>query len=318
MKKLLVGLWLALTAFSAIAQDATRCINNPETCLTAPIAKACPAGKKWSTAGSGIAHCVNVDPVCSSSEKVAYDFLGNPSCVARCSAGEYWNGASCSPCTKTSTSSGSCKAGYNGTAYRTVTTNSCTGSTSYGSWDYSNCTLACSESTSTQSGSCQSGYTGTAYRSVTTSSCSGTTYGSWDYSGCTQAPVCSGTSSWNETGSCPANYSGSAYRTVTKNDCTGATTYGSWNTTNCTYSPSCPSGSAWNGSQCVSTSPTCSTYNDVYTSSSRTCGGGASSESVAMRDYNVCRYPDGRVTESYGSPYEFGTRDCRSGTIIWN
>lgn len=317
MKKLLVGLWFALTAFSASAQDVTRCLNNPESCLTAPIAKACPAGKKWSTAGSGIAHCVNVDPVCPSSQKVTHDYLGNPSCISRCTGSQYWNGASCSACSSTSTSSGSCQAGYNGTAYRSVTTDSCTGSTNYGSWDYSNCTVACTQSTSTQTGSCQSGYTGTAYRSVTNNSCSGTSYGGWDYSNCTQTPVCSGTSSWNESGSCPANYSGSAYRTVNRNDCTGAVTYGSWNTTNCTYSPSCPAGSTWNGSQCISTQPRCATYDDVYPTGGRSCSSGAMNQPVAMRDYTYCTYPDGRTTESYGPAREWGQMDCRSGGIVW-
>lgn len=316
MKKLLVGLWLALTAFSASAQDATRCLTNPEACLTAPIAKSCPAGQKWSTAGSGIAHCVNVDPVCPSSEKVAHDFLGNPSCVARCSAGEFWNGASCSPCTTTSTSSGSCQAGYNGTAYRTVTTNSCAGSTSYGSWDYSNCTVACTQSTSTESGSCQAGYTGTAYRSVTTNSCSGTTYGAWSYASCTQS---CGTSSWNESGSCPANYAGSAYRTVSRNDCTGALTYGGWNTTNCTYSPACPAGSAWNGSQCVSTGPDCSGGPQVVVTGTgqRTCAGGAREEAVEMKIYEYCTYPDGRYSETWGETTDSGIRNCRSMGIVW-
>lgn len=288
MKKLLVGLWLALAAFSASAQDA-RCLTNPESCLTAPIAKACPAGQKWSTAGSGIAHCVNVDPVCPSDQKVSYDYMGNPSCVNRCSAGEYWNGASCSPCTSTSTASGSCQAGYNGTAYRSVTTNACTGSTSYGSWDYSNCTVACTESSSTESGSCQAGYTGTAYRSVTTNSCSGTTYGSWDYSNCTAAPTC-GSTSYNESGSCPVNYTGTAYRTVTRNDCTGALTYGAWNTTSCTYSPSCPAGTAWDGSSCVSTF-SCPAYSmGTWTSGTQTfCWTGNDSAVNPSKLYTACK-----------------------------
>lgn len=312
MKKLLVGLWLALTALSANAQDVVKCLTNPEACLTAPIAKSCPVGKKWSTAGSGIAHCVNVDPVCLSSEKVTYDYLGNPSCVARCSAGEYWNGTSCSPCTTTSTSSGSCQAGYNGTAYRTVTTNSCAGSTSYGSWDYSNCTVACTESTSTESGSCQAGYTGTAYRNVTTNSCSGTSYGAWSYANCTQS---CGSSSWNETGACPANYSGSAYRTVTRNDCTGAVTYGTWNTGNCTYTPTCPAGSAWNGSSCVSTAPSCTVeWEETITSGSpRNCASGYFQETVTFTEYDVCTYSDGSTSRTKSGAIDSGIRNCRTG-----
>lgn len=234
MKKIFVGLWLAMIAFTAQAQG--NCSLSPESCMTAPIAQACPSGKHWTTAGSGIAHCVNVDPVCASSEKVAYDSLGNPSCVSRCSASEYWNGSMCRPCTTTSNAAGSCQSGYTGTAYRSVTTNSCTGSTSYGAWDYSGCTVACTTSNSTQSGSCQSGYTGTAYRSVSTNSCTGaTTYGTWDYSSCTQS---CGTSSSTQSGSCQSGYSGTAYRSVTTNSCTGSTTYGSWDYSSC--SPSAP------------------------------------------------------------------------------
>jgi hypothetical protein len=251
MKKILVGLWLAMMAFTASAQN--NCAVSPDSCMTAPIAKACPTGKRWTTAGSGIAHCVNVDPVCASSEKVAYDSLGNPSCVSRCSASEYWDGSMCRPCTTTSTASGSCQSGYTGTAYRSVTTNSCTGSTSYGAWDYSGCTVSCTSSSSYQSGSCPSGYTGTAYRSVTTNSCSGTSYGSWDYSSCSpSAPTC-GTSTSSESGSCQSGYSGSAYRSVTYNSCTGSTTYGSWNYSGCSPSaPSCGSSTSTESGSCQS------------------------------------------------------------------
>lgn len=246
MKKIFVGLWLAVIAFTASAQG--NCTVSPESCMTAPIAKACPVGKRWTTAGSGIAHCVNVDPVCASSEKIAYDSLGNPSCVSRCTASEYWDGSMCRPCTTTSSGTGSCQSGYTGTAYRSVTTNTCAGTTSYGSWDYSSCTQSCSTSSTTESGSCQSGYSGTAYRTVTTNSCSGSTsYGSWDYSSCSSSapstpvttpstPSC-GPSTTTENGSCQSNYTGTASRSVTSNSCTGSTTYGPWDYSGCTYSP---------------------------------------------------------------------------------
>lgn len=238
MKKLLVALWLAMITINASAMG--NCSTaSPESCMTAPIAQACPAGKKWSTAGSGIAHCVNVDPVCPSAEKVAYDSLGNPSCVARCTASDYWDGSTCRPCTTSSTGSGSCQTGYEGTAYRSVTTNSCTGSTSYGQWDYSSCRVSCTTNTWSESAACPAGYSGTMYRSNTTNSCSGTTYGNWNTSGCT---VQCTTSSRTESGSCQANYSGTAYRTVSVNSCTGSETYGPWNYSGCTYSPAsnCP------------------------------------------------------------------------------
>jgi len=232
MKKILVGLWLALVSFSASAQD--NCTVNPELCMTAPIAKSCPTGKKWTTAGSGIAHCVNVDPVCPSAEKVAYDSLGNPSCVARCTASDYWDGSVCRPCTTNSTASGSCQAGYNGTAYRSVTTNSCAGTTSYGNWDYSQCVVACTTNNWSESAACPAGYNGTMSRSNSTNSCSGTTYGGWNTSGCS---VQCTTSSRTEAGTCQSDYAGTAYRTVTSNSCTGSETYGPWNYAGCTYSP---------------------------------------------------------------------------------
>jgi len=272
MKKILVGLWLALTAFSASAQDVAKCLTNPESCLTAPIAKACPAGQKWSTAGSGIAHCVNVDPVCPSAEKVSYDFLGNPSCVARCSAGEYWNGASCSPCTTNSTASGSCQAGYNGTAYRSVTTNSCTGSTTYGNWDYSQCVVACSTNSWSESAACPAGYNGTMSRTNTTNSCTGTSYGAWNTSGCSVACT---NNSWTEAGACQANYVGTAYRSVTVNSCSGSATYGPWNYANCSYSPTCSGGQTWNGSSCVC--PSGQTWNGSSCATSCMIGVGSTS-----------------------------------------
>lgn len=279
MKKIFLGLWLAMVAFAASAQG--NCTVSPESCMTAPIAKSCPAGKRWTTAGSGVAHCVDVDPVCASSEKVAYDSMGNPSCVSRCSAGEYWDGSVCRACVSTSTASGSCQSGYTGTAYRSVTSNACTGSTSYGSWDYSNCTVTCTTSNSTQSGSCQSGYTGTAYRSVSTDSCTGTTYGAWDYSACSLA---CGTSSSSENGSCQSGYTGTATRTVTYNSCTGSTTYGSWNYSSCSpAAPPCGSSSSTESGACQSNYTGTATRTVTYNS----CTG---STTYGTWNYSGCTY----------------------------
>lgn len=152
MKQFILGLGLALFLLSSQAQttqsgrgagaNIASCIQSPDMCLSLPIAKSCAAGMRWSTAGTGIAHCVANDPVCPASEKVVHDFYGNPSCVSRCAPSEYWNATGeCRPCATTSTSSGSCQPGYEGTAYRSVTTNVCTGSTNYAEWDYSACTI---------------------------------------------------------------------------------------------------------------------------------------------------------------------------------
>lgn len=238
MKKLIVGLWLAVISLGASAQ--VDCRLNPESCMTPPIAKACPSGQKWSTAGSGVAHCVNAEPACASADKVSYDAMGNPSCVARCATSDYWDGSACRPCSATSTASGSCQEGNSGTAYRSVTTNSCAGTTSYGNWDYSQCSQTCKTETGTEAAACPAGYNGNMTRTASTNSCSGTTYGDWDTSGC--STQC-GTTTSTEQGSCQADYQGSAYRNVTDNSCTGSRTYGTWDYSNCVYAPSaqqCP------------------------------------------------------------------------------
>lgn len=238
MKKILVGLWLAVIAFSASAQG--NCTVSPESCMTAPIAKACPAGKKWSTAGSGIAHCVSADPACASGEKVAYDTLGNPSCVARCTSSDFWDGSVCRPCTTTSAVSGACPSGYDGTAYKNVTTNTCAGSTIDGSWDYSSCTAACRSHMWGESQACPGGGSALMSRVNTTDSCTGTTYGAWNTNACKGA--CKNVLQ-TESGSCQANYTGTAYRTNIVNSCTGSITQGTWDYSGCTFSPAvaqCP------------------------------------------------------------------------------
>ena len=53
-----------------------------DSCFSGPTPPSCPVGKKWSVAGSGIAHCVNIDPTCTGGEILEHDTLGNPSCVA--------------------------------------------------------------------------------------------------------------------------------------------------------------------------------------------------------------------------------------------
>lgn len=55
-----------------------------DSCSNGPAPHACPVGQHWSLAGTGLAHCVAVDPVCSTSPMtiLTHDALGNPSCVA--------------------------------------------------------------------------------------------------------------------------------------------------------------------------------------------------------------------------------------------
>lgn len=79
MKQLLFAFLLAVASTVANAQD---CTVNPAACQAKPVPSTCPAGKHWTTMGSGIAHCVLDDPVCVAPEKLKHDALGNPSCVA--------------------------------------------------------------------------------------------------------------------------------------------------------------------------------------------------------------------------------------------
>jgi len=91
-----------------------RCRITPGACAGTPGALMpadCPSGNKWSLAGSGVAHCVKEDPVCSWGTLLKHDFLGNPSCEqitcpsnqvvqsdgksCGCSSGLKWNGSTC-------------------------------------------------------------------------------------------------------------------------------------------------------------------------------------------------------------------------------
>jgi len=53
-----------------------------DSCMGAPKPPGCPAGKHWSVQGSGIAHCVGDDYVCTGGTELTHDAMGNPYCVA--------------------------------------------------------------------------------------------------------------------------------------------------------------------------------------------------------------------------------------------
>lgn len=247
-----------------------------------------------------------------------------------CYSGYVYNGSSCVPsCTTASSSeSASCSAaGYQtGSMSRSVTTNSCTGTT-YGGWDTSGCGCSsgyswngssciqnCSTSNTTESASCSgAGYqTGSMTRSVSTNSCTGTTYGGWNTGGCgcssgyywngsSCAQSCTN-SSYTETSSCGGGYqTGSMSRTVTTNSC-GGTSYGSWNTGSC----GCYSGYYWNGSSCT---PSCSSSSSTQSASCSSAGyqTGNMTRSVT---YNSCG------GTSYGS-WNQSSCGCYSG-YSWN
>ncbi|MEC5218663.1 hypothetical protein RCH09_003637 [Actimicrobium sp. GrIS 1.19] len=44
-----------------------------EKCISIPVPSDCPSGKKWSLAGTGIAHCVGVDTSCPANKGSAHE-----------------------------------------------------------------------------------------------------------------------------------------------------------------------------------------------------------------------------------------------------
>lgn len=91
-------------------------------CVTPSTPKDCPSGKRWTTAGTGIAHCVDVDPVCASPSTLEHDFYGNPSCVA--------------PVVTTDVEYRTlgCSSGYEGYREQERTVTYTNGAASYGTW----------------------------------------------------------------------------------------------------------------------------------------------------------------------------------------
>jgi len=215
--KLILALFLAvlpLIGGAAGASTGTSAIN-PGLVQGAPVPSTCAAGKHWTLLGSGIAHCVLDDPVCSgATPDLVHDALGNPSCKAPVITTEYR--------TK------SCPAGYSGSIdqERTVTTHA-NGTVQYGSWKttYNDCTADAPPPP------------------PPTPTCSN---GASDYPTCTPpsspAPTCSNGATNYPTctlsGSPTCSNGAADYPTCTPPTCTnGATNYPS-----CNAFPSCPNG----------------------------------------------------------------------------
>jgi len=228
-------------AGGVMTQEA-RCRITPGACASTPVAANCPAGQKWSLMGSGIAHCVDEDPICPWGTSLTHDKLGNPSCVQNtcpsnqvlqadgkscgCPSGTGWNGMSCVPpsCYAGAATTSSAACTWGGTKYYRETT-SCPGGVygapvTSGAWDESACApqpVTCTASSTTESAACSGGRNGTMYRSVNTSCPSGsygspsTSYGGWNESSC--AAACTPSQSTYAT-SCGANYSGTKYITT--------------------------------------------------------------------------------------------------------
>jgi len=120
--KILLCLLFAITTTAAQARQASSQDINPGLKQPAPIPSTCPAGKHWTTQGSGIAHCVLDDPACSSGTYLVHDTLGNPSCVA--------------PIVETETRTRSCGSGYTGKKWqRRTKTTLPDGTVKYSTWN---------------------------------------------------------------------------------------------------------------------------------------------------------------------------------------
>ncbi len=227
------------TGTNGVMTAEARCRLTPGACANAPIAANCPAGRKWSLMGSGVAHCVDLDPACVGGT-VNHDSLGNPT-----------------NCQTSATRTRSCGTGYTGSIrQRRAVYKWMDGTTTYGTWrTYSDTCDAvppppppepeptptptptptpspttCSAGSSTESAQCTGGRGGSMTRTVTTSCPGGsygspsTSYGSWDESKCTA--TCSPSSSTYST-ACGTGYTGTKYIT-THYTCPS----GSYNTTN--------------------------------------------------------------------------------------
>jgi hypothetical protein len=123
--KSIFGLLFISVLITASAYGGSNSAVNPGLTQAAPVPSDCGPGRHWTLQGSGIAHCVNNDPVCSgATPDLVHDWLGNPSCVA--------------PVVTIDSQSLSCPAGSSGsiTQTRTVTTHA-NGSVDYGSWSTS-------------------------------------------------------------------------------------------------------------------------------------------------------------------------------------
>lgn len=208
-----------------------RCRITPGACATAPSPANCQAGRLWTLAGSGIAHCVDEDPPCAGGT-VNHDALGNPT-----------------NCQTSASRTQSCGSGYTGSIrQRRAVYKWMDGSTTYGSWSTTSDTCeeipppppppppvpvqTCSPGTSTSMyAACPSG-SGTYFYRETVTCPAGSTgspsySGVWDYSGCgapaiptptptpgpVPTPACTPSSSTSST-SCGSGFSGTKYITT--------------------------------------------------------------------------------------------------------
>ena len=208
---------------------ATNCSVTPgdAECMPLPKPSGCPAGKHWTTQGSGIAHCVGDDINCPAGQTLTHDALGNPSCVpiscpsnqvlqadgktCACPAGTTWNGATCERpaafCPPKKVTAINCPSGMAGQGIRT-TTYTLPNCAEQVSDDFSQCNRNECPAPSSVTSACPAGQTGSI---VTTTSYIGVacTPVSNTNNNCTeQKLICPADS--QQTIACPAGFTGIA------------------------------------------------------------------------------------------------------------
>ena len=86
---LLVGVTSAGAAAAAPAQPVRKaqtqlykvdCSISPDLCMAEPVARGCGDGRHWSSAGSGLAHCVDDDRDCADGKPGKRDEYDNLVC----------------------------------------------------------------------------------------------------------------------------------------------------------------------------------------------------------------------------------------------
>lgn len=204
---------------------------NPGLAQTAPIPSTCPAGTGWTTHGSGIAHCVADDPVCTGTTELTHDALGNPSCFV--------------PIIVEEDRETGCTGGKVGSRYqvRNRITHA-NGSVSYSAWKTVSSDCTAPPLPPPPSNPPPVDPPPVTPPPVTTPPPGPGPVGDPPV-GCT--PVYTPSSS---TDYCSGGKVGSITTSYVTNSCTGAQTV-----TGQTGSCACPSGTNWNGSQCVPAPP---------------------------------------------------------------
>jgi hypothetical protein len=300
------------TGANGLVTAEARCRITPGACATAPSPANCPAGRLWTLAGSGIAHCVDQDPPCAGGT-VNHDALGNPT-----------------NCQTSASRTQSCGSGYTGSIKQRRAVYTWTdGRTTYGTWSTTSDTCRalppppppapmCTESdTFPRSEACPSGAGIRHWREKVT--CPGGPYGSPQVSGYWDEKLCSGSgggstpaptipapnpspatcapSSSTESAACTGGRSGTMYRQVSTT-CPGgsygspSTNFGGWNESQCsnacnptssTSSTAC--GSGFSGTKYITTYYTCPSGTYQTTNDSQCgCANGAN-------DYPKCTPP---------------------------